>query len=197
MAMAYAFTIMIFIAVVFSLLTGQTEALSASLMTGADSAVRLCIGLCGMLVLWSGIVEVLNRSGLQEKLASVLRPVLSHLIPEAKRDKQVLEACAANVSANLLGLGNAATPLGIKAVTRMHELAGNKGIASDGVCMLVVLNAGSLQLIPASIAAVRAAEGCASPFDIIPAVWAASAFSCIAGIISAKIFCALSDKSVT
>ena len=188
MTMAYVFSGMIAVSVIFSILTGQGDALASQLMAGADSAVRLCIGLCGTLVLWSGLMEVMRRAGLQEKLAALLRPALCRLIPEAGWDGETLENCAANVSANLLGLGNAATPLGIAAVTRMHKLAGNRGVATDGICMLIVLNAGSLQIIPASVAALRAAEGSAAPFDILPAVWLASLLSCAAGVVSAKIF---------
>jgi spore maturation protein A len=186
MAMAYAFCGMIAVSVVFAMLTGRTAEWGAGLTEGADSAVRLCIGLCGMLILWSGLVEVMKKAGLSEKLARLLRRPLGFLIPEAKRDETALQAIAANVSANLLGLGNAATPLGIAAVRRMRQLAGGGVTATDGICMLVVLNAGSLQILPASVAAVRAAAGAGSPFDILPAVWAASALSCLAGVAAAK-----------
>ena len=102
----------------------------------------------------------------------------------AGRDSETLAAVSANVSANLLGLGNAATPLGIRAATRMAEGCG--GVASDELCRLVVLNTASIQLLPTTVAAVRSAHGCAAPFDILPAVWLSSALSVAAGLLAAR-----------
>ena len=111
---------------------------------------------------------------------------MRRLLPRASRDDETLSAVSANVSANLLGLGNAATPLGIQAARRMA--AGCDGVASDELCLLVVLNTASIQLLPATIASVRAAAGCATPFDILPAVWLSSAASVAVGLTAAKLF---------
>ena len=102
----------------------------------------------------------------------------------ASRDSETLAALSANVSANLLGLGNAATPLGIRAATRMAQ--GCSGVASDELCRLVVLNTASIQLLPTTVAAVRSAHGCAAPFDILPAVWLSSVLSVSAGLLAAR-----------
>lgn len=131
-------------------------------------------------------MEVMNACGLSEKLARGFRPILRRLLPAACEDPETLAAVSANVSANLLGLGNAATPLGIRAARRMARGCG--GTASNELCLLVVLNTASIQLIPATIASVRAAAGSETPFDILPAVWLASAMSVTAGLIAARLF---------
>lgn len=128
-------------------------------------------------------MEIMNACGLSEGLAGLFRPILRRLLPNASKDPETLAAVSANVSANLLGLGNAATPLGIRAARRMAK--GCSGVASDELCRLVVLNTASIQLIPATIASVRAAAGCKAPFDILPAVWMASALSVTVGLLAA------------
>ncbi len=128
----------------------------------------------------------MNASGLSAGLARAFRPFLRLLLPEASQDEETLAAVSANVSANLLGLGNAATPLGIRAARRMARGCG--GTASDELCTLVVLNTASIQLLPATIASVRAAMGCRTPFDILPAVWLSSVLSVAAGLTASKLF---------
>ena len=130
-------------------------------------------------------MEVMNVCGLSRGLARAFRPLLRQLLPEASRDEETLAAVSANVSANLLGLGNAATPLGIRAARRMARGCG--GVASDELCLLVVLNTASIQLLPTTIASVRAAAGCRTPFDILPAVWFASVLSVAAGLLTARL----------
>ena len=152
---------------------------------GAGTAVELSISMAGILCLWSGVMEIMNVCGLSAKLARAFRPLLRRLLPGAARDEETLAAVSANVSANLLGLGNAATPLGIRAARRMARGCG--GVASDELCRLVVLNTASIQLIPATIASLRAAAGCETPFDILPAVWLASLLSVAAGILAARL----------
>jgi spore maturation protein A len=130
-------------------------------------------------------MEVMKRGGLAGKLSSILRPVLEKLYPDFKKDRETMEAISANLSANLLGLGNAATPLGIQAARRMARRT--PGVASDSLCMLVVCNTASIQLIPTTVASVRLAAGCETPFDILPAVWLASLISVTVGILAAKV----------
>ena len=121
-----------------------------------------------------------------DALSHCLHPLLRLLLPKASRDKDTLAALAANMSANLLGLGNAATPPGLKAAQRMVK--GCSGQASDELCRLVVLNSCSLQLLPTTAAALRSANGAAAPFDILGAVWFASLVSILAGLAAAKFF---------
>jgi len=151
-------------------------------MEGAQTAVTLSITLAGVICLWSGIMEVIRRGGLAAALSGLLQPILARLFPESKDNPDVMEPLSANVSANLLGLGNAATPLGIRAVQAMQR----GRVATNDQCMLVVLNTASIQLIPATVAGVRAAAGAFSPFDILPAVWVTSIVSVAAGIGTAR-----------
>lgn len=184
MAMSVIWTVMVLVSIVCGLATGKGAAVAAGAVEGAAAAVELCISMAGILCLWMGIMEIMKRSGLSEKLSALLRPILRRLYPEFARDREVMDNISANVSANLLGLGNAATPLGIKAARLMSRRS--PGVASDALCMLVVCNTASIQLIPTTVAGVRAAAGCANPFDILPAVWLASALSVITGILAAK-----------
>lgn len=133
-------------------------------------------------------MEVMEQCGSLPRSARLFRPLLRRLLPEASRDPETLAAISANLSANLLGLGNAATPLGIRAARRMAQGCG--GTASHELCLLVVLNSASIQLLPTTVAGVRSALGSADPFDILPAVWTASLLSVLAGLAAAKLFAA-------
>ncbi len=183
MEMAWVWTGMVTLSLLFGAAQGRLDAVAAAALEGARSAVELGISMAGILCLWSGVMEIMNASGVSAGLARLFRPLLRRLLPEACRDGETLAAVSANVSANLLGLGNAATPLGIRAARRMARGCG--GVASDELCLLVVLNTASIQLIPATIASVRAAAGCRTPFDILPAVWLASVLSVTAGLLAA------------
>ena len=185
MAMAWVWSGMVIFSLIFALCTGNLDAVSAAALEGAGSAVRLGISMAGVLCLWSGVMEVMNACGLSAGLARTFRPLLRRLLPDASRDGETLAAVSANVSANLLGLGNAATPLGIQAARRMAH--GCHGAASDELCTLVVLNTASIQLIPATVGSLRAAMGSAAPFDILPAVWLSSVLSVTAGLAAARL----------
>lgn len=184
MAMPYFLTGLFLLSLVFGCVTGQLSAVSAAALDGAQAAVELCLSMAGAICLWSGVMTVMDRCGLSAKLARLLRPILRRLLPKASRDSETLAAVSANVSANLLGLGNAATPLGIRAAARMAEGCG--GVASDELCRLVVLNTASIQLLPTTVAAVRSAHGCTAPFDILPSVWLSSVLSVAAGLLAAR-----------
>lgn len=186
MTMAWIWTGMAVLSILCGLATGRGDLVAAAAVEGAQAAVELCVSITGMLCLWTGVMEIMRRSGLAEGLSRLLRPVLSALFPQVSKDRGVMDSISANVSANLLGLGNAATPLGIEAVRRMERKS--PGTASDAMCMLVVCNTASIQLIPTTVASVRAAAGSSAPFDILPAVWLASALSVGVGIAACKLF---------
>ena len=186
MAMTFIWTGIVLISILCGVASGKDAQVAAAAMEGTQAAVQLCISITGMLCLWSGVMEVMRQSGLAEKLSRVLRPLLRRLYPQFAEDNGVMDSIAANVSANLLGLGNAATPLGIEAAKQMSKR--RPGVASDAMCMLVVCNTASIQLIPTTVAAVRASQGSADPFDILPAVWLASALSVAVGIGACKVF---------
>lgn len=185
MAMSILWVGMVVISLVCGLATGRGEAVASAAVTGAADGVELCLSMAGILCLWMGVMEVMRRSGLSEKLSRLLRPVLRRLYPDFAEDNKVMDTVSANVSANLLGLGNAATPLGLEASRLMAQRT--PGIASDSLCMLVVCNTASIQLIPTTVASLRAAAGSSSPFDILPAVWLASILSVTVGITAAKL----------
>ena len=189
MAMSWIWTVMVGAAVLCSLATGNGPAVARGALDGAAAGVELCLSMMGVLCLWMGVMEVMERSGIARGLSRLLRPALRRLYPDFAGDKGVMDAVSANFSANLLGLGNAATPLGLEAARLMAERT--PGTASDGLCMLVVCNTASLQLIPTTVASLRAAAGSADPFDILPAVWLASVVSVTVGITAAKLFARL------
>lgn len=184
MVMGWIWTGMVLLALGAAVLTGQTGALTAAALEGAASAIRLALGLAGALCLWSGAAKALERAGGMRALARLARPVFRRLFPQTAQDETAMGYLTANVAANLLGLGNAATPLGLEAARRMAERS--PGVASDSLCMLVVCNTASIQLLPTTVASIRSAAGSAAPFDILPAVWLASAASLTAGLLAAK-----------
>ena len=180
MALAYLWTFM----VAFSLVCGANRGLAAAAMEGAQAGITATISMAGGLCLWTGLARVMEKSGISAALARVLKPVLKRIFPKAAQDTATLGALSGNVTANLLGLGNAATPLGIEAAKRMK--CGDT--ATDELCRLVVLNTASIQLLPTTVAAVRASLGAEAPFDILPAVWVTSLLSAGAGLTAAALF---------
>ena len=189
MAMSVIWTMMVAAAILCGILTGNGEKVASAALEGAAAGVELCLSMAGVLCLWMGVMEIMRRSGLAAALQRLLRPVLKRLYPDFAHDGEIMDSISANVSANLLGLGNAATPLGLEAARKIAEHT--PGVASDALCMLVVCNTASLELIPTTVASLRAAAGCKTPFDILPAVWLASALSVIVGIVAAKLMARL------
>lgn len=177
---------MLLLSISCAIVTGQLGGLTAAAMQGAQSGITLCISLAGAMCLWSGVAKLMEQAGLSKRLGRLLRPVFSRLFPETSRDSTALGYLSANVSANLLGLGNAATPMGIQAVKRMQTLSG-KRVASDEMCLFIVINTASIQLLPSTVASVRASLGASAPFDILPAVWLCSICSVSMGILAAKL----------
>ena len=183
MVMSWIWTGMAICAVIVGAINGNLAAVGTAALEGAGKAVELCLTMAGAMCLWSGVMEVMKRCELDKVLAKGFRPVLRLILPRASRDAETLAALSGNVSANLLGLGNAATPLGIQAAQRMAQ--GLDGTASDELCRLVVLNTASIQLLPTTVAALRVSHGCTSPFDILPCVWISSVLSVSAGVLAA------------
>ena len=181
MVMSWIWTGLLLMSVVFSLFTGQGQALAASVLQGAQAGVTLAISLAGSICLWTGIGKLMEQAGITGHLSRLLRPLLNRVFPSTKSDAALAGDLSANICANFLGLGNAATPMGISAARRMKR--GDS--ATDELCRLIVLNTASIQLIPANVAAVRSSLGCGSPFDILPAVWITSLCSASLGVTAA------------
>ena len=165
-----------------SVLTGQSAALAAAIPAGAQAGATLAMTLMGSLVLWTGVGKLMEAGGVTGALSRMLSPLLGRLFPSTRQDGELARELSGNICANVLGLGNAATPMGIRAVKRMTKIP---GVATDEMCRLIVLNTASIQLIPANVAAVRASLGASAPFDILPAVWLASVCSAGLGITAA------------
>ena len=185
MLMGLIWTAMIIAAILFGCINGTGGEVQRAALDGAYAAFELCFNIGGAICLWCAVMELMRASGLAEALSRALRPALGRLFPESARHESIMQPLAANVSANLLGLGNAATPMGICAAREMARL-GSQGVASNELCRLVVLNTASIQLLPTTVAAIRAAEGAGAPFDILPAVWISSAVSVAVGLLAAR-----------
>lgn len=174
------------LSLICGLLTGRIDAVSAAAAEGAAAAVKLIIDIIGLMCFWSGIMELVSASGIAGRIEKLLSPVLRALFGKAAADKKAMELVSANVTANLLGLSNAATPIGLRAASRLYDTTGRRG-APDAVLTLIVLNTASIQLIPSTVAAIRAGFGAHQPFDIMPAVWCASACSVAAVLVMAHL----------
>lgn len=183
MVMSVVWAVLLGGSIICALVTGRGQMLSAGVMQGAQSGVTLAISIAGSLCLWAGVGRLMEKIGFTAALARLLRPVTGRLFPSTREDPKLAQALSANICANVLGLGNAATPPGIEAAQRMAKGCG--GRALDELCRLIVLNTASIQLIPANVAAVRSALGCGRPFDILPAVWLASLCSAGMGLLMA------------
>lgn len=184
MVMSYIFAGIVALSILAAIFTGNGNALAAAVPKGAQAGVTLAISLAGPICLWTGIGKLMEKAGFTGFLSKLLRPLLSRLFPSTKEDKILAGHLSANICANILGLGNAATPMGILAAKRM-ALKAKDGVATHELCRLIVLNTASIQLIPATVAAVRSSLGCVTPFDILPAVWITSLFSAGMGIMAA------------
>lgn len=183
--LSYIFVFMIGLSVVFSVALSKTEALSGALLDGANEAIELIIMMSGMMCLWSGVMEVAKESKLTDKLSKIFSPVLSRLFPGVSKNSKAFSCICMNVSANLLGLGNAATPLGLRAMKELKK-SSDSDVATDAMITFVVMNTASIQLLPTTISAMRSAAGSKSPFDIIGCVWIASVASLVSGLFVSK-----------
>lgn len=181
MVMSWVWTLTLATSFLCGIYTGQGGALAGAVLQGAQAGITLSLSMAGALCLWSGVGSLMEQIGLTDAIARLLRPVLHWIFPGTRQDPALARDLSANICANFLGLGNAATPMGIRAAKRMKK----GSTASDELCRLIVLNTASIQLIPANVAAVRSALGCRSPFDILPAVWVTSLCSAGLGITAA------------
>lgn len=184
MIMGWVFWIFTGVSCICAAFTGQGSALAAAVPEGAQAGITLAISIAGSLCLWTGVGMLLEKTGITGLLSRLMKPLLHRIFPSTKTNTALAASLSGNICANFLGLGNAATPMGIQAVQKMAEAAA-PGTASDEMCRLVVLNTASIQLIPATVAAVRASLGCATPFDILPAVWVTSICSAGLGVAAA------------
>ncbi|MBL4936377.1 spore maturation protein [Clostridium sp. YIM B02515] len=171
----------------FGLLTGRGDVVSKSVVSSAGSTVDFVIKLVGLMCIWCGVMKVAEKSGLTEKLAKLLRPVLKLVFKDAAKDEKAMGAIVMNLTANMMGLSNAATPFGIKAMEEMDRLNKEKGTASNDMALFLVLNAACIQLVPTTVLSIRAASGSQNPGEIIIPAIIATTVAAIMGIIFCKI----------
>lgn len=181
MVMSRIWSGIVCISLVSALILDRGQSLAAAVPEGAQAGIQLAMAMAGSICLWSGVGRLMEAVGFTQALAKLLEPLLHRLFPGTHRDAALARDLSANISANFLGLGNAATPMGISAARRMKR-TNQPDLATDELCRLIVLNTASVQLIPANVAAIRASLGCPSPFDILPAVWISSLASAGLGL---------------
>ncbi len=183
----YIWIFIILFSVICAVFNGNMSQLSSAILSGCSDAVSLCIKLLGMLCLWCGLMNVAEKSGLCRIVSKILSPVLKLLFPENRNNPEVMDAIAMNVTANIFGLGNAATPLGINAVKKMQKLNSNKSAVTPDMMTFVVVNTAALKIIPTTVSALRESAGAENPMDIILCVWISSAAALIAAVSAIKI----------
>lgn len=177
----------IVISIIYAFLTGNIENVSNSVFDSAKSAVELTITFFGTICLWNGVMEIAKKTTLMQKLTKLLKPFINFLFPEIKSNQQAHEEISMNVVANLLGLGNAATPLGLKAMKTMQKENPKKDTLTNSMAMFIVINTASLQLIPTNVIAIRSSLGSSSPSGMILQVWVATIVAAAVGITATKL----------
>lgn len=177
--------IFIIVSIIYAIFSGNIENLNKSIFDSTESAVNLTLTLLGMTCLWSGIMEIASKTKIIEYLSKILKPIIKRLF--SGLNEKSSENIIMNIIANMLGLGNAATPLGLKAMKELQKENGNKEELSDNMMMLIVLNTASLQIIPTTIIAIRSSLGSANPTKIIVPVWISTVCAAIVGIVVTKI----------
>lgn len=177
----------IIVSFIFAIITGNMENYNNSIFSSTAQAVDLTIKLFGTICLWNGLMKIVQETSLIKKLSNMMRPVMKILFPKMKKEDKEYKEITINIIANLLGIGNAATPLGLKAMKTMQEKNPNKEKITDSMAMFIVLNTASLQLIPTTVIAVRASLGSTNAAKIILPVWIATIMADIAGIIASKL----------
>ena len=182
----YLWPIFIIISFVFAIISGNIENLNISIFESIDSVISLSMTLVGTMCLWCGIMEVVKNTSIMTKLTKLLKPVILWLFPDAKYNKEALDNISINVVSNILGLGNAATPAGIKALESLKESSNDKLSLSDSMMMLIVLNTTSIELIPTTVIAIRQSLNSQNPASIIIPIWISTIIGTIVGILSTK-----------
>ena len=179
--------IFIIISYVYAIFSGNVENINNEIFNSTASAVELSMTLLGTMCLWSGLMNVVSNTSLIKKLTNLLQPLVIVLFPEIKKESKVNEQISMNMIANILGLGNAATPIGLKAMESMQEENKDKDTVSNSMAMFIILNTASLQLIPTTVIAIRSSLGSENPTQIIFMVWVSTIIAAVAGITATKL----------
>lgn len=185
--MKWVMALMMILSVVFALFTGKMAAVSEAFLSECGGAVELALSLVGIICLWSGLMRVAQSAGLTELLAKLFAPLLGRLFRGLKKGGRAMQFITLNLTANLLGLGNASTPFGLAAMRAIETEENGGETASHNMILFTVLNTASLQLIPTTVAALRLKNGSSAPMEILPCVWLASAGSLAAALLGASL----------
>lgn len=180
--------IFIIISFVYAILTGNVQSVNNSIFESTASAVSLSITFLGTICLWTGIMKIAQKTTFVTRLTTFLKPIINFLFPEMKNNEKAKEEISMNMIANILGLGNAATPLGLKAMKTMQKENNKKDVISNSMAMFIVINTASLQLIPTTVIAIRSSLGSSDPTKIIFPVWGATIAAAVAGVTATKLF---------
>lgn len=189
--LGYVWAGLIIVSVLSALLLGNTETLSAALIESGSASIELLLTMAGILCLWSGIMKIAEESGLTALISRLFAPLLRPLFQKLDKKSEAFQSITMNISANLLGLGNAATPFGLKTMGELHKLNGCSDTASNEMVIFVVINTASLQLLPTTLATLRQSYGSNAPFEVITAIWISSAAALAVGL---TVACALNIK---
>lgn len=191
--MNYIWAFMIVFSIISAFFNGNMQILSNAIISSATDAVNLCIRLGGTICLWGGLMEIAEKSGLTNAVCRILSPMLRLVFPKMDLKGKTAKAISMNITANMLGLGNAATPLGLEAMRRLQGENPDKEKASSDMIKFVVMNSAAFHLIPTTVAALRRDYGCENPFDIMPASWISSAAALTVGLTAAFLFITISE----
>ncbi|MEE1153590.1 MAG: spore maturation protein A [Acutalibacteraceae bacterium] len=183
--MNYVWSAFILIAIFFGIVSGNTSTVADSVLNAGESSIKLLLTLAGTISLWSGIMAVADSCGITKWLSTLFSPVLKFLFPQYKNNNKVMNYVSINITANLLGLGNAATPAGLKAVSAMYQ---GDNTANSSMATFIVMNTSSIQLIPTTIVALRISAGSTAPMEIITCIWISSVTALLVGITATKLF---------
>ncbi len=183
----FIWPIFIICSIIYGILSGNLSQLNNSVFSGAQDALNTTMTLLGSLCLWNGLMSIAEKTKFVETISKIIKPVVQFLFPEMKNNKKITQEISMNMVANILGLGNAATPLGLKAINSMQKENKNKKQLSDSMLTLIVINTASIQLIPTTVIAIRNSLGSSNPTNIIVPVWIATIIAAIVGIIASRI----------
>jgi len=182
----YIWAFMILFSFTIAAFNGRLEETTQAALHSAGTAVEMAVGLLGIMCLWTGLMNIANQSRFIDVIARMIRPLTKWLFPQLHPSSKAMGAIVMNMVANMMGLSNAATPLGLKAMKELHKLNHESETASDAMCMFVVINTASIQIIPSTVIAIRSSMGSVNPFEIIVPVWISSILSLLAGVIAVK-----------
>jgi len=190
----YIWAALIVISVISALFTGRISEITSAVYKGGDSAIQLCISMTAIMAVWGGLMRIAEKSGLTNIISKILSPLVGLVFHKLDRKSEAAKAISMNVAANMLGLGNAATPLGIDAMKRLNALNSKSNEADNNMITFVVLNTASIQLVPTTIAALRSKYGAENPMDIAVAIIITSIISLIVGLVINKLIIIITSR---